>query len=253
MSRSGKPALGFAVLLTIGVVGGALFLRQPDRPNPPPEADDEPIGQADVRTDRLATGKFPSRRDARDNKTPTARPRDAGVHNFPDEAPTVLPQLSGYIVDKFDNWTTIPAGYRADGIHLIDGVLTLTGEAGSTAPRSGMLASPPISLRSPALAGPADKSAALEEGAGVDLELSLSEDGVQWSPWVVMEKYRKPDGHRVVAPVQASLANADLESLDSISSATVSGPSLRYRLHLSASGVAAPSVADVRIWKRELQ
>jgi hypothetical protein len=49
------------------------------------------------------------------------------------------------------------------------------------------------------------------------------------------------------------LANSDLKGMDSSTSVTADGPALRYRLGLTASGVAAPSVSDVRIWKRDPQ
>ncbi len=250
-SPSGKPILIFAIVITVGVVVGALLLRQPSRTTYGIIGDDKSIIQpVDVRTDRKAVNSFSRRRPA-GGKTTSSRVKAVGVQEIAVQPAAILPPLSGYIVDSFDGWTTISPGYRAEGIALKNGSITLSGDAESTAPRSGTLESPAISLRTPALAGASDNSAPLEEGASVQLEISLSENGSDWSPWIAAEKHARPDGRRVAAPVQASLAKADLINADHLSSSTISGPSLRYRLHLSSSGVAAPAVADLRIWKRE--
>src|SRR5690606_34859126 len=104
----------------------------------------------------------------------------------------------------------------------------------------------------PAMAAPARNSQPLPDGASVILEIALSEDGKTWSPWAVADRHRPPDGKRVAPPVQAEISAEEISAQDA--DTTVSqqpGPALRYRLTLSATGDKAPSVADVRIWKRE--
>src|SRR5690606_14220234 len=157
--------------------------------------------------------------------------------------------------DQFRRWKTIPPGYVADGIILRDGAITLSDATETSSTRDGILISPPLSLRQPAMADPVTQSITLPDGSAVQLQVSLSEDGETWSPWLMVQHYAPPAGKRIAPTMQPMLANADLALLDSQSSSSeagqnLPGPKIRYRLGLSASG-AAPAVSDLRIWKRE--
>lgn len=165
-------------------------------------------------------------------------------------SPPTVP-VTGYIVDRFTAWSAIPDGYFAEGISLTPAGITLSGDTNSTSPRNGVLQSPPLPMRHPTLAAPAENTAPPSDAVNISLQISLSENGHTWSPWMTVERHVKPDGNRIAPPMQATLANADLESMTSNNSNAVNGPSIRYRLGISASGTTAPVLADVRVWKRE--
>ena len=98
---------------------------------------------------------------------------------------TIPPQLSlsGYVIDQFSRLSNFPEGYFAEGLAIRGGAITISGDPTSTAPRSGTLESPPLPLRLPSLAAPAEERAQLPEGAEVQLHISVTEDGLSWSPW----------------------------------------------------------------------
>lgn len=249
MSRSARPALAFAIILAVGLLVGSFMLRSTTRDAV--QSDDAPtteIVATDVRTDFVDVRTRP-RTERRDSDTSAPRPASPGVTNMPTQTAPDLPGVTGYMVDRFESWTGVPPGYRVEGLVIRDGLLTLAGDAGSTEPRTGTLSSPPLPLRSPTLAGPVDDAEILPEGASVQLLISLSPDGEDWSPWVQVDRYRKPEGTQIRPAMQATIAKADLMSTYTTNSSPV-GPQIRYRLAISASGVASPSLADIRIWKR---
>ena len=104
------------------------------------------------------------------------------------------------------------------------------------------------------MAAPVQEGRVLPPGSDVILEIALSEDGKTWSPWAVADRYHPPDGKRVAPPVQSALSTSEIAARnlqDQPGNDRISGPSLRYRLTLSATGQQVPSISDVRIWKRE--
>lgn len=259
MSQSGRAALALAVILAVGLLVGALMLRENQKPGQGKEALYDATSETlvDVRAERRSTRTDGEDRSTAFNdrrKTTASRERTSGVVTIPVIAPEVLPPLTGYVVDSFASWTGFPSGYSADGLVVTDGKLTLEGDPDSTAARSGVLVSPPLALRAPALDGSVRDNQPLPEAAQVQLEICLSEDGRSWSTWVALERNRRRDGNLVSGSMQPSLANAETDAADSRNhNEPVAGPSIRYRLHLSASGVKSPSVEDVRIWKWEFQ
>lgn len=254
MPPSVRPSLAFAILIAAGLLAGALMLRfssEKSVGNSGAEFGSPEAVVADVRQDRVTVKHGPTAQAETNSSDISARAITTGVEQLPVTNQAPLPQLSGYVVDRFDDWKTIPEGYASEGIVVENGMLTLAGDPASTAPRSGYLRSPALPLRAPALAGPVDNPAPLPDGAMLHLQISLSSDGNDWSPWVSVSRYHKPDGKLATPPMQASIAKADLVAPDLPSSGTISGPSIRYRLDISASGVIAPSVADIRVWKLE--
>ena len=176
MSRSSKVIISVAVLAALSLAASLMLSQQTSKATSPPSHDnfDKPV---DLRQKRIAAGVTLSHMQTNDTLTTKARPRTAGVQELSVQTPDVLPPLSGYIVDRFDRWTTIPAGYSFEGLAVHEGKLTLAGDAESTTPRLGTLSSPPIPMMAPALAAPADNTEPLEMGADVQLEISLSENG----------------------------------------------------------------------------
>jgi hypothetical protein len=257
MSQSAKPILlGITVLAALLLIASYTLRRDPDVKAPADTAEqireNEPV---DTRSPRLSTNL--AKHFQRNGKSHSAATEvTSGVRTVALQTPAALPPLTGYALDHFDDWTTIPLGYHADGVITRNGALTLAGNPDSTGSRTGIIMSPPLPLRSPALAAPVQPSVATPEGANVILEISLSEDGQSWSPWAMLQRYQAPDGHRVAPPLQAALSTAQIAARNEKSSRSISplpGPAVRYRLTLSASGAKAPSVSDVRIWKREYQ
>ncbi len=257
MSPSAKTVFTLAAVFTVAIITAAWLLRpeEPASRNRPMHQEAE-ITTADVRTARLSTREQNKmRQPVSTSESKPAEPLTSGVKLL-SSAPTPpdLPPLTGYVVDSFENWTTIPAGYNSDGLVLSNGAITLAGISETTEPRFGQMVSPPLPLTAPALAAPVGNPRQLPDDASLTLEISLSEDGTNWSPWIALEKYARPDGKRVTPPLQASISHHELATHNSaVTSSSPSGPSVRYRLTLSASASASPAVADIRIWKRELQ
>lgn len=257
MSQSGRPALALAVMLLVGLMVGSYMLRSG---GPEPGADElageeDTVVTVDTRQNRIAVRSGAGRKPVlEDRETTPDRERTSGVVTMAVDTPEVLPPLTGYIVDSFRGWARIPDAYHGDGLAVVGGALTLIDDGTSTEPRSGVLVSPAIPMRAPALAGAVRENRSLPEGAQVQLEISLSEDGSNWSPWVAVSRHVPVDGNLVAAPMQPSLANADARMADNQNSTQpVTGPSVRYRLYLSASGGESPQIEDVRVWKREYQ
>lgn len=220
--------------------------------------------QPRLRSDVQVSNKADATTDVRTVNAPARQPiRPAHIRTQPQEKPTTgiefrsseqlppSPPVTGYVIDNYTIWKSIPEGYHADGIVTTANGITLSGDPASTTPRSGVLHSPPLPLRHPALEAPADESQPLPHAATVNLQISLSADGESWSPWLRVDRHTPADGNRIAPPMQASLAKADLERVDSNSSAPINGPAIRYRLGLSSSGTIAPVLSDIRVWKRE--
>lgn len=258
MPLSAKGAVSFAAIAAALLLIGTWMLRSEPVPAQKPASENLITGApGDVSTARVST----SRRLVREpRRTPSTSSRTAemtsGIQMIPALAPPqdILPPLTGYIVDSFENWTTIPAGYSVEGLALRNGTVILSDTTGTTGPRFGQMISPALPLLAPALAAPVNNPGPLAADANITLEISLTEDGTDWSPWVAVEKYTPPDGKRVTPPLQATISDSDLtRQKDSTSAAATSGPQVRYRLSLSATSSASPAIADIRIWKREVQ
>lgn len=258
MPLSAKGAISCAAIAAALLLFGAWMLRAERERSRKPASEDLPIeGPANVSTARVSSRRKPVR-ETRRSPSDAARKAEitSGVQMVPALAPPqdILPPLTGYVVDSFENWTTIPAGYRVEGLALRNGTILLSDAAGTTAPRFGQMVSPPLPLQAPALAAPVSNPKSLAPDASITLEISLTGDGTDWSPWVPVEKYTLPDGKRVTPPLQATISDSDLarQKLNTTTAAT-SGPLVRYRLSLSASSSASPAIADIRVWKREPQ
>jgi len=254
MSHSNSSSLATMVLLTVAVVLAALLLKSNRKAELEKEQDRVVLVESGVGESPYGTARSRARGNRDSRHTTTARQENvtSGIRSIGLQTPNPLPPLTGYALDSFSGWTTIPPQYHAESVSVINGALTISTDNGSTDARMGILVSPPIPLKAPAMAAPVQDRAAMPDGASVILEIALSEDGQTWSPWAVAERHRPPDGKRVVPPVQAELSTSDIAAQDSGTTVSLHpGPSLRYRLTLSATGDTAPSVADVRIWKRE--
>lgn len=192
----------------------------------------------------------------RSNRRPADVKVTSGVRMRALQTPAALPPLTGYVVDRFDNWTTLPASYMADGITVKNNTLTLAGDAGSSVARTGVIVSPPKKLQLPALSAPVQPRVNVPDGTEVLLEISLSDDGKTWSPWAMAQRYAPPDGKRVRPAYQASLSTDDLAVRDDDSQTShgvAPAPAIKYRLTLTSIGIASPSISDIRIWKQEYQ
>lgn len=249
MSPSGKNLW----LVVAAILAAVLLLRNlttsfpPASPAPAPGGAAEGAAPARVQSaSRIKTAATSHRPPAREFTSPSAAVRFVETGSEPENV-----NVSGTTVDDFSGWTTVPHGYFADGLTIANGTVTLADGATTSGPRSGVLESPPLPLRQPALAAPADPSAVIPPGTEVSVQISLSEDGQSWSPWKQVQQFQQPDGKRIVAPVQASLASGDWKRTDSQTSETVSGPAIRYRMELWSGGPETPAVTDIRIWKRE--
>jgi len=254
MSRSNNSFLATAVLLTTAVVLAALLLKGKRQAEPEHEPDRVVLVESGVGESPYGVARARTRRSRDSRPTTTIRQENvtSGIRSIGLQTPNPLPPLTGYALDSFSAWTTIPPQYHAEGVSVINGAVTISSDNGSTDARTGILVSPPIPLKAPAMAAPVRNDNAMPDGASVILEIALSEDGQSWSPWAVADRHRPPDGKRVAPPVQAELSASDIAAQESGTTVSLQpGPSIRYRLTLSATGETAPSVADVRIWKRE--
>lgn len=257
MPPFGRNAFAVVAILAAGLIAGAWLLRTESAKHPVRDhaSHDTELSSADVRTTRQFTRQNQSRARESHAEKPGAQPVTSGVTLLSVmPSPPALPPLTGYVVDSFQSWTTIPASYGSEGLTATNGTITLAAVDATTSPRFGQMISPPLPLKAPALAGPVANTPSLPTDASLTLEISLSEDGISWSPWTAVEKYTEPDGKRVTPQLQPTISQHELAAAGSApESSPVSGPSLRYRLTLSASSSASPAIADIRIWKREPQ
>ncbi|MGI8906385.1 MAG: hypothetical protein ACR2IE_07850 [Candidatus Sumerlaeaceae bacterium] len=165
--------------------------------------------------------------------------------------PRTMPRLlSGFVVDDFRNWTSIPDDYHADRLQVVNGAITLR-DTETTGSRFGTLLSPPLELWQPALAAPAQNTTTVPEGCEVRTEISLSRDGKSWSGWQSLERYQAPDGKQVQPPSAPTWSGTRPSPISPpvTDSTETSGPFVRYRLTLTSSSPASPFVQDVRIWR----
>lgn len=238
------------------LLAGAFFLREKSRISVEEERDAVPEPATPAAMAKVDTPVVSRDVATRSNRRPADVKVTSGVRMRALQTPAALPPLTGYVVDRFDTWTTLPASYIADGITVENSTLTLAGDTGSSAPRTGVIVSPPKQLQLPALSAPVQPRVSVPDGAEVLLEISLSDDGKTWSPWAMAQRYSPPDGKRVRPAYQALLSTDNLPVPDDdsqTSQGAVPGPAIKYRLTLTSSGIASPSISDIRIWKQEYQ
>lgn len=239
-------------LVAAAILAAMLLLRglvPADKPAPAAAEVDDGAGtvaSAPVHHPRRRAAPVARRPGSREYTSPSASVRFVETASEPENIP-----VSGTLLDDFSRWSSIPPGYFADGVTVVNGAVTLAEAESTSAPRSGVLESPPLPLRQPALAAPTDPVMEIPAGTEVSVQISFSEDGHSWTPWKQVQRFQKPDGKRITPPMQASLASDDWKSADSQTSETASGPAIRYRLELWSGGAPAPAVTDLRIWKRE--
>lgn len=252
-----SPSVRRAWLAMLTIIVAIIVLRSLVENEKPPQNDttqqDNPVDIHSTDIPKRSAPRSP-RSDGPHASTQPASTRTSGVTDLPATPPSLTPAVSGFIIDQFHHWQSIPPGYVADGVRLENGVITLIDASETSHPRDGILVSPVLPLHQPAMAAPVDQSVEMPEGSGIQLQVQLSEDGETWSPWLIVQRDAPPDGNRIAPAMQPMLANADLNRLDSQSSSSKAaqnrpGPRVRYRLGLSATG-AAPKVSDLRIWKR---
>ena len=158
---------------------------------------------------------------------------------------------TGFVVDDFSAWSAIPAGYRAEGVQLSGGAITLS-DGNTSHSRVGMLASPPLELWRPALAAPVENPVPLPDGCDIRTQISLSADGKTWGPWIPVERHTPPDGHQALPAGPPTWSGSrPLREFPGATDGDTSGPRIRYRLTLTSQSAANPVVKDLRIWRNQ--
>ena len=249
--KTGRTAVIIIAVIVATLVVTVIMLRQRTGPlgeSDSTEAASRPASLETAASTRMNVIATPvtgvERRKPADTTTSSAS--DIPVPTSPDEP--VQNAVSAYHVDDFRSTAKAFEGYKLAGLKLTaDGIALADREPGTSGTRTGTLESPSLKLEFPAnLVGPIWRTK-MPEGTEFKVELAVSADGKDWSPWFPCEADDEadplpnyPDG-RPNPNYGATIGSH-------VGTGLKLYPYVRYRLTMNSGGDQSPLLQEMRLY-----
>jgi hypothetical protein len=248
--KGNRPALIVLVVVVALLVVAVVALRQGPMPSSDASSSggEEVAGKSRTASTRVTAADTPQAQVKPDRRSETTAAATAERTIATSESEPVQNAISSYHVDDFRSTGKAFEGYKFDGLkQTADGITLADRDPNSSGTRSGVLESPSLKLEFPSnLVGPIWRTK-MPEGTELKMEVAVSADGKDWSPWFTCEA---DDGAAPEPNYPDGRPNPNYGA--TIGTHVGTGlklyPYVRYRLTMSSGTEQSPLLQELRLY-----